>query len=405
MSTTSHEASTVEADVLTAVDALRQDLEQLALDVHARPELAWHEHYASERLRTVLDQNGFDVEPNLCDLPTAFRATHAFTASGPTIGLIAELDALPELGHACGHNLIGAAATGAAISLRQALSGRASGAIQVIGTPAEESGGGKIELLKRGAFEGLDAVMMFHPGARTMVRRGSLAASHLTMTFHGRAAHAATNPQDGINALDACIQTFNAINAMRQHFRDETRIHGIITMGGTAANIVPDLAKAEFTVRHRSALYLEDVKQKVLACARGAAASVGATVDIEEGEFYAERKNNLPLADRFASHLERLGEAVKPPPELGGVGSSDFNNVSQVLPAIHTYIKIVPEGTSNHTPEFARAAASPEGLRAMLLGAKALALTAADLLTDVGFHESVREAFLADSREGGLEAR
>jgi amidohydrolase len=372
-------------------------LEALSLNIHAHPELAFQEHYAAKTLSDTLEKAGFTLERHLGGLDTAFRASYRFGNGGPTIALLAEYDALPELGHACGHNLICTASVGAALALKTALADKlTAGALQVIGTPAEEGGGGKILLLNQDIFDGVDAAMMFHPGARTMTVRGSLAATRVTMKFYGKVAHAAANPHLGINALDACIQTFNAINALRQHVKDETRIHGVITHGGSAPNIVPDYAEAKFLIRQRNYDYMQEVKEKVFTCARGAAASVGARLELVEGLAYAERKINHTMAHRFGEHLETLGEAVKPPPEIGGVGSSDFGNLSQVLPAIHPYIAIVPEGTSAHTPEFAEAAASPAGQRGMLLAAKSLALTAADLLSDPTFLGQVKEEFHAD---------
>ena len=383
--------------LVDAVEALRPDLERLALEIHRDPETGWQEHRTTERLTSWLRDNDISVEQPYCGFDTAFRARHVFSPEGPVVTLIAEYDALPELGHACGHNLICTSAVGALAALISALSGAdTNGTVQVIGTPAEEGGGGKLRLIEAGAFEDTDVAMMVHPFARTMVVRPSLAATHLTFVFHGKASHAATNPQLGVNALDACILTFNAINAMRQHILDESRIHGIITHGGTAANVVPDHVEADFMVRHKRSEYALELRDKVVACAQGASASVGATVDVHEGHLYAERKNNVALATRFGHHLEGLGEPVMPPPEVGGVGSSDFNNVSQLVPAIHPYIAIAPEGTSNHTHAFAQAAASPTGLRGMTLGAKALALTAADLFTDAEFFESVKQEFARD---------
>ncbi len=388
---------TLTAPYTALTDYLEQHrpvLELLSLDIHAHPELAFNEHYAAETLSEVLEKAGFSLERQLGGLETAFRASYHFGSGGPTIALLAEYDALPDLGHACGHNLICTASIGAALALKATLVDNLSaGTLQVIGTPAEEGGGGKILLLQADAFDGVDAAMMFHPGARSMTVRGSLAATRVTMKFYGKAAHAATNPHLGINALDACIQTFNAINALRQHVKDETRIHGIITHGGSAPNIVPDYAEAKFLIRHRSYDYMQEVKEKVFACARGAAASVGARLELDEGLAYAERKINHAMAQRFGKHLESLGEAVKPPPEIGGVGSSDFGNLSQVLPAIHPYIAIVPEGTSAHTPEFAEAAASPSGQRGMLLAAKSLALTTYDLLSDEALLAQVKREF------------
>lgn len=371
-------------------------LEAFALDLHGHPEIAFAEHRSSAALRDALAAAGFEVEAGVAGLDTAFVARHRFGPGGPRIALIAEYDALPKLGHACGHNLIAAASLGAARALVRALD-VAAGELLVVGTPAEEGGGGKILMLRAGVFDGIDAAMMFHPGARTMVMRGSLAATRVTMRFHGRAAHAAAAPHQGINALDACIQTFNAINALRQHVRDETRIHGIISHGGDAPNITPDYAEAKFSIRHRSFAYVEELRERVYAAARGAAASVGATVELEEGLAYAERKVNRTLAERFRAHLEAQGEPVLEPLAVGGVGSSDFGNLSQELPAIHPYVAMAPEGTSAHTPEFAAAAASPAGMRALRLATTALARTAAELFTDPDLLAAARAEFRADA--------
>ncbi len=402
---------TVDESITGLIDSLESDLRALSLEIHANPELAFQETFAAERLTRELESHGFDVQRGLADLSTAFKAAlelggerdtrdqgaERVQRTGPTIAFIAEYDALPGLGHACGHNLICAAAVGAAVALTRALRDQnVAGTVLVIGTPAEEGGGGgKILLLERGAFAGVDAALMFHAGARTMTTRGSLAASRVTMKFHGKAAHAASGPHLGVNALDACIQTFNGINALRQHVRDETRIHGIISHGGEAPNIVPEYAEAKFSIRHRSHEYMREVKHKVFECARHAAASVGATVELIEGLEYAERRINLTIAERFRHHLESLGEPVKEPLKTGGVGSSDFGNLSQAVPAIHPYIAIVPEGTSAHTREFAEASASPAGMRALILAAKCLALTGADLLLDPALMAAVKQEFEA----------
>jgi amidohydrolase len=383
-----------------AIDAAWPELEAIALDLHAHPELAFEERRSAAVLADALRAAGFAVEVGVGGLGTAFTARRRFGPGGPRVALLAEYDALPEIGHACGHNLIATAALGAARALAEALVAD-SGEVLVIGCPAEEGGGGKILLLDAGAFQGIDAALMFHPGSRTMTIRGALAATRLTMRFFGRAAHAASAPELGINALDACILTFTAINALRQHVKDETRIHGIISHGGSAPNIVPEYAEAKFLIRHRRAPEVAALKERVLAAARGAAAAVGARVEFDEGLPYAERKVNVPLAHRFAEHLEAQGEPVKTAPAVGGVGSSDFGNLSQVLPAIHPYVAIVPEGVSAHTPEFAAAAASPAGLRGLRLAATAIAATAADLFTDPELLAAARADFGATAPAGG----
>lgn len=378
------------------IQNLQPTLTALSLDIHAHPETAWNEHHAVQALTSLLAEHGFQIEHPYCGLDTAFRAVHEFGPGGPTISLLAEYDALPGLGHACGHNLIGVAAAGGAI-LATLSAGPAltRGRIQVIGCPAEEGGGGKLVLLERGAFDGTDAAMMIHGGARTMIVRSSLALGDLKFRFFGRASHAASNPHLGVNALDACIQTFNAINAMRQHFPDETRVHGIITHGGDAANVVPEYAEAVFLVRHKQMQVMRELKARVRRCAEHAAASVGARVEVIENREYTPRNNNLTLATRFGEHLARLGVTVEEPPQVGGVGSSDFNNVSGAVPAIHPYLKIAPEGTSAHTAEFRDAARSEAGMEALMVGVQALAGTAVDLLSQPDLLAAVKAEFLA----------
>jgi len=393
-------SDTNRASTEAAIVAAWPELEAFALDLHAHPELMFEEHRSAAALVKALKAAGFEVETGAGGLETAFVARHRFGPGGPRVALLAEYDALPEMGHACGHNLIATAALGAARALRSALAADA-GEVVVIGCPAEEGGGGKILLLEAGVFDGVDAALMFHPGSRTMTIRGALAATRVTMRFFGKAAHAASAPELGINALDACILTFNAINALRQHVIDETRIHGIISHGGSAPNIVPEYAEAKFLIRHRRSEEVAALKERVLAAARGAAAAVGARVEFEEGLFYAERKVNVPMAERFAAHLEAQGEPVLAAPAVGRVGSSDFGNVSQVLPAIHPYVAIVPEGVSAHTPAFAAAAASPAGLRGLRLAATAIAATAADLLTDPELLAAARADFGASPAPGG----
>jgi amidohydrolase len=384
-------------EVHTAIDnfiaSQNAELRQLSLAIHANPEVGWEEQFASKCLGAYLEQQGFAVQYGYCDLPTAFRATYELGSGGPTVTYLAEYDALPEIGHACGHNLIGVAAVAAGAGLKAAMLAHSSGRIQVIGTPAEENGGGKIILLERGGFVGTDVAMMVHGGARNMVVRSSVALIDLTFRFYGKAAHASSSPHLGINALDACIQTFNSINAMRQHFPDETRVHGIISHGGSAPNVVPDYAEAKFMVRHPDIAVVRMLRDRARGAAEHAAASVGARVEIDEGPEYGPRKNNRTLAERFGTYLQALGETLHDPPQRGGVGSSDFNNVSQVFPAIHPYIKIAPEGTATHTREFRDAAGSEAGLRGMLNGATCLAKTGADVLTDPAFLQAARVEF------------
>lgn len=378
------------AQIIAAVDLLAAPATELALNIHANPELSFEEVNSAAALIAPLRAAGFEIEEELGGLPTAFRATYDSGKPGPVIALLAEYDALVNLGHACGHNLIGTASVTAALALKQ-VSQFLTGRLEVIGTPAEEEGGGKIILSDKGIFDDADAVMMFHPRDKTMVVRGGLACVDVVFKFYGKAAHAASAPQNGISALDAVIHTFNGINALRQLFTDDVRVHGIITDGGSATNIVPAYSEAKFLMRADTVKGLAAVKQKVFDAARGAALMTGARLEIEEGLTYAERNNNLTLAGFFQQNLEAIGVEVVPPPLKGGIGSSDIGNVSQITAAIHPYIRI--GDVLPHTPEFAVAAGSEAGLQSMLQAAKALAMTALDLCQDDTKLRAVREEF------------
>ncbi|MGH6962146.1 MAG: amidohydrolase, partial [Dongiaceae bacterium] len=294
--------------------------------------------------------------------------------------------------HACGHNLICTAAVGAGIGLaavREHFSGRAV----VLGTPAEEGGGGKVIMLQRGAFEGIDASMMFHPAGYTLAERPSLASYRLTLKFLGRASHAAAAPHEGINALDAMIQTFSAIGLLRQQLRDDARVHGIITYGGAAPNIIPDRAEASFSVRATDAAYARKALDRVINCAQGAAQATGATLEYTERKGYDAIKPNRALAAAFTAHLERLGWSQDRAPDRPRMGSTDMGDVSQVIPSIHPYVSIGPKTLSGHTVEFREAALSERGFAAMIAAAKAMALTAYDVLSQPGLLAAVRRDF------------
>jgi amidohydrolase len=333
------------------------------------------------------------VERGVAELPTAFVATtRGAQTGGPTIAFLAEYDALPGLGHACGHNIIGTAATGAALAMH-AIRQQIPGTIKLIGTPAEERGGGKVIMAERGVFDQVDAAMMIHPGVKAMTTRGSLASNKLRFEFLGRAAHAAAAPDLGINALDACIQTFNNINALRQHLTPDVRIHGIITHGGDAPNIVPKYAAAEFSVRAATSDASFVVVEKVIRCAEAGALAAGAELKVRHLTHYANRLANPTLARLFAGNIGALGERVEEPAPDERMGSSDMGNISHLMPAIHPYVTIADPGTGGHTPEFAVAAASERGNQALLRAAKALAMTAVDLLTQPELMDQAQHEF------------
>ncbi|MGG4126965.1 M20 family metallopeptidase [Paenibacillus illinoisensis] len=385
-----HDHAHMKQNIKDVVDQLDPQLRELSLRIHANPELSFGEVQAQQWLTEPLEAAGFQVEKGISGLPTSFRAVWEGQADGPTIALLAEYDALPRIGHACGHNLIGTSAVGAAMALKKAFP-ELPGRIIVLGTPAEEEGGGKIIMANDGVFDGIDAVMMCHPQQKTMVLRGALACVDATFTFHGKQAHAASSPEKGISALDALVNAYAGINSLRPYLKDDVRVNGIITKGGDAPNVVPELAEAVYIIRAKTVEELKTVMDKVYHVVRHAAEGVGATVDISEGLIYAERNNNKALASLFQQNLEDMGIEVHDPPQTGGVGSSDIGNVSQVTAAIHPYIRLGDATT--HTPEFARLAGAEEGMIELNLAAKALALTAYDLYADRAALQQVRNEF------------
>ncbi|MBI3988029.1 MAG: M20 family metallopeptidase [candidate division NC10 bacterium] len=383
--------------VIEAVEALAPELIETARFLHQNPELAFEERKAKACLVQVLGRHGFFVEEGIGGLETAFLASPR--KGSPAIAFLAEYDALPGIGHACGHNLIAAASLGAALALKPLLKDL-EGTILLIGCPAEEKGGGKIPLIRAGIFDRLDAALLIHPDNRTIIASRSLAMRRLSVEFFGKAAHAAASPHLGINALDAVILSFVHVNTLRQYLRPDARIHGIITHGGRAANIIPDYAAARFMIRALDRGYLEDLHRKVEECLRGAAWGTGAKLKLTvEGNDYEPLLPNDRLASLFRTHLEELGVPVVDVPEDEGLGSTDVGNVSRVVPAIQPSVAICHPPIACHSQEFAQAAGSEEGERMMLLSAKALALTALDLLTDRGKLAQIRAEF--EARRGG----
>jgi amidohydrolase len=376
------------------IDEVADRLIQISLTLHANPEVAFEEYQSMALLADTAEQHDFVVDRGVAELDTAFVATSVGSQPGPTVAFVAEYDALPGLGHACGHNIIGTAALGAGLAL-QAIRQEVPGIIKIIGTPAEERGGGKVIMVERGIFADVDAAMMVHPGSKAMTTRGTLASNKLRLEFFGKAAHAAAAPDLGINALDACIHTFVNINALRQHVTPDVRIHGIITHGGEAPNIVPAYAAAEFSVRAASSEASFAVAEKVARCAEAGALAAGAEVKVHHTTHYANRLANPTMARLFAENITPLGERVQEPSPGERMGSSDMGNVSQMVPAIHPYVTIIDPGISGHTPEFAAAAASERGQQALIRSAKAMAMTAVDLLTQPALMAQAKAEFEA----------
>ncbi|MCI2423307.1 amidohydrolase [Saccharopolyspora sp. K220] len=383
-------SSEVHARIAEEISALSDTLVGLSLDLHANPELALEEEYAARRLSTLLADNGFEVTNELGGLKTAFRGTAG--EGTPTIAFLCEYDALPGIGHGCGHNLIAAGGLGAALALRRAAP-ELPGTIACIGTPGEEGAGGKVLLLEADAFEGIDAALMFHPGDRTMPIRHATASRKIVLEFDGVATHAAATPQEGRSALAAVLQFFTGVDSLRQFIPETSRMHGIITHGGEAANVIPAYTRAEFMVRALTSDVLNDLTERVEAVARAAASATGTSVRITRGVVYAERKNNHVIAERVAEHLRGQGVAVEQPILRGGTGSSDIGNVSLVLPAIHPYLQVMDTGTPTHSIAMAEAVATPRAQAAMLAMATALACTGADLLADPGLFAAARQEF------------
>ena len=376
-----------------SVESQRQQLVQLSLNIHDNPELGFKEEKASAWLATYLEDNGFHVERGIAGLATAFRATYG--QGSPRIALLAEYDALPKIGHACGHNIIGVSAVGAAVASKSIID-QLGGSIVVMGTPGEEGLGGKINMVKAGAFKEIDAAMIVHPDTRNMPTEEALACSTLEAEFFGRPAHAAGQPHKGINALDAMILAFTGVNSLRQHIRGDARIHGIITDGGEAPNIVPAHSAAVFLVRALDDDYLAELKDRVLNCFTGASVASGARLEYRwRDRTYAPMKNNMTLAGLFRQNLESLGREVKAFDPRFGLGSTDMGNVSQAVPSIHATIAIASREILIHTPEFAAAAASDAGHNGLLDAAKAMAMTVADILQP-GTLDKIKQEFCRD---------
>lgn len=367
-----------------AIDDMSGELFAISKRMYDEPELGHAEVKSSRLLQDFLRAHGVAVEAPVAGMETAFRGTVAGKADTPVVALMAEFDALPEVGHGCGHNIIGTAACGAAAALAT-MAGDLPGAVQVLGSPAEEGGvenaGGKVLMVRAGLFNKVDAAIMIHPSSHNMVETSSTAREALEISFHGKPAHAAGAPYEGINALEACILMFNGINSLRQHVKPDVRIHGIITKGGVAPNIVPEFAQARVYVRAADRRYLAEVVERVKHCAEGAALATGAKVTFRNfANTYENMRTNRVIAEAMAANFRELGYAVEDG-QGGGAGSTDMGNVSHVVPAVHAYIAICDRGIPGHSREFAEVTVAESGRAGLLASAKILACTAYDLLS------------------------
>ncbi|HKB24245.1 MAG TPA: M20 family metallopeptidase [Methylomirabilota bacterium] len=368
--------------IAKALDRLGDELEQLSHRIHDNPELGYHEVKAAGWLTEFLEQQGFKVERGVAGVETAFRATLE-TGEGPTIAILCEYDALPQIGHACGHNVIATAGVGAGAGLAAVRDRLPKGRVQVIGTPAEEGGGGKVKLITGGVFADVDAAMMVHGFDRWIGHSDLLGIVRVGFEFTGKAAHASADPWQGVNALDAAIQTYNNVAMLRQQVRPDARVHGIITHGGAAPNIIPEFAATTFYVRALNLDYMWELQKRVIRCAEGAAKAAGCELRVVEHRdtMYEPMKRNATLLDAFRANLTTFG-VTESPEATDRLGSSDIGNVSRVIPAIQPMVKIAPDGTPIHSRAFEAAARSPLAREGMLVSAKTMAMTVCDLLAD-----------------------
>jgi amidohydrolase len=377
------EANEIKDRIAAEVERRAEVLLDVSHRIHERPELCFEEHHAADLLAGVLEDEGFDVERGAAGMETAFLARVG--SSGPTIAVFCEYDALPEIGHACGHNVIGAAGLGAGLAAAT-LADELGGRVLVVGSPAEEGGGGK---------EVVDAAMMVHPADGDLTAMNVIAIQQVHVKYHGEAAHAAAFPHRGRNALDAAVLGYVNVAALRQHIRPTERIHGIFTDAGDKPNIVPKYAAAEWYVRSPTLRLLQALKQRVLTCLESGAAAAGCTMEHEWLDpAYADMIDNPVLVDLFSANAERVGRTMADPTTAENVvGSTDMGNISYVVPSIHPMLRVAPRGVPIHTPEFTGFARGEDGDQAVLDGASAMAMTVADLWLDPSRLEEARTAF------------
>jgi amidohydrolase len=370
--------STLKQRADQAFDAVEPQLHEISKWMHDNPETAWEEYEASERLAGFLEENDFEVTYPAYGLDTAFEASRG--SGKHQVVICCEYDALPGVGHACGHNIIATSSVGAGAAIG-GMADDLSIRVTVLGTPAEEAGGGKINLIEAGAFSEASASMMIHPSVRNLADPRLLAAQGLTVEYHGREAHAAASPHVGVNALDAFVHAYNGVSVLRQQFEMGDRVHGMIGVGGVAPNVIPSYTKSKWIVRAETANRFETLKEKVLACFEAAARATGCRMDITpEGEPYMDLVSEPILRDLFVANSVLLGREMPTHEETREpvYASSDMGNVSHIVPSIHPSIRIETDAV-NHQPEFATATITPSGQQAIRDGALAMAYTIIDM--------------------------
>ena len=387
------ELSPLQQQILQAVDEAADTILDVSHQIHSHPELGYEEVFASGLLVQTLERRGFRVEKGYAGIPTAFCARKG-SESGPRVAFLAEYDALPVVGHGCGHNMIATTALAAGIGLGAVIA-QSGGEVWVVGTPAEETDGGKVVMVERGAFQAVDAALMIHPHEKNYYLTESLAMDALEVQFFGKPAHAAAAPWEGKNALDAMILTFNNVNALRQQIRPDARIHGVITNGGAAPNIIPEHTVGRFYLRAKTRSYLDELAEKFNACVQAAALATGTRFEMRNYEnSFDDMVNNHVLAERMRDYFTGALDSspfLRAPDSFGSV---DMGNVSHVVPAVHVLVDVA-DGIPliPHTPEFQQAVATPYADAAILRAGKALALTGYDVLANSGFLEAARAEF------------
>ena len=383
-------------NVIDTIDSMASDLIKVSQDIHARPELAFEEFFAADRLCTMVEDNGLKVTRNAYGLETAFVSSFGDPNKHDCeVAIISEYDALPGIGHACGHNIIAAAGLGATLALSK-LNSKLPGRVRYLGTPAEEKGGGKEYMAQKGAFDGLDAAMMVHPAGVNLLTMPSLAMTEVNVIYHGKNAHAAGSPHEGINSLDALVSAYQSLAQLRQHIKSSERIHGIFTDAGQAPNIVPDRAAGTFYVRASDGTELADLKKRVENCLQAGALATGCTAEINWAKVdYLEIKNSWDMAEAYRQNAKALGREFFPIDMIptNAAGSTDMGNVSHRVPSIHPMIACAPPEVVIHNPEFAHYAGSESGDLAVLDGAKSMAMTALDFMTDAELRQKTKDSF------------
>lgn len=379
-------------------DEIFSDLKELNEYIYNNPELGRKEFKACEAHKNILKKYGFKVTENYIGIETAYLAEYSSEKEGPKIAYLAEYDALPEVGHGCGHNILGTVSVGAGILLKDFVN-EFGGTVFVYGTPAEETFGAKVDMAEAGCFDNIDAAMLSHPTGKSHERSGtSQAMEALQFTFKGKTAHAAGDPYNGINALDGVIQFFNSVNALRQQTKDSARIHGIISKGGEAANIIPDLAVANFYVRESTTKEMVKLSERVKNCAKGAALATGTELEIENYEYtFKHLVTNETLSDIYVKNLNLQGIENIPMSEPSG--SSDCGDVSHHCPTIHSYFPISKCELTGHSIDFAKASISEEAYKGMKEAVLALAMTGKDILSDKELLKKIKDEFEKAKKE------